>query len=157
MYVYIARYLFVIILHYYSGADTKTSDNSDMNPFMLAVVKHRLEVVKAMMKEDPGLMSLSMGSGTTVIHWALEQSHHCCSAFFKVWFFILTISYTVLFNYFNNSTHCSKMVCKFSKKKHTIFDAILQHFVLKPKVVCLVSVLASVLYIYLAHVYIFMT
>ena len=85
----------MIILHY-SGADTKASDNSDMNPFMLAVVKHRLEVVKAMMKEDPGLMSLPMGSGTTVIHWALEQSHHCCSAFFKVWFSFLIISYTAL-------------------------------------------------------------
>ena len=101
MYVYIARYLFVIILYYYSGADTKASDNSDMNPFMIAVVKHRLEVVKAMMKEDPGLMSLSMGSGTTVIHWALEQNQHCCSAFFKVWFFILIISYTVLSFFFN--------------------------------------------------------
>ena len=138
MYTYVARYLFVIILHYYSGADTKASDNSDMNPFMLAVVKHRLEVVKAMMKEDPGLMSLSMGSGTTVIHWALEQSHHCCSAFFKVWFFILAISYTALFNYFNNSTHCSKMVCKFSQKKTHYFSCYFTAFCFKAQI-CLSS------------------
>ena len=50
---------------------------------MLAVEKGHLEVVKAMMKEDPGLMSLSNGSGTTVIHWALEEGHHR-SAFFVV-------------------------------------------------------------------------
>ena len=48
---------------------------------MLAVVKGHLEVVKAMMKEDPSLMSLSNGSGTTVIHWALEEDHHCSAIF----------------------------------------------------------------------------
>ena len=85
----------MIILDY-SGADTKASDNCDMNPFMLAVVKCRLEVVKAMMKKDSNFMSLPMGSGKTVIHWALEEGHHCCSAFFKVCFFILIISYTAL-------------------------------------------------------------
>ena len=54
-----------------------------MNPFMLAVEKDNVEVVKAMMKEDPGLMSLAVGSGTTVIHWAQEEGHHR-NAFFKV-------------------------------------------------------------------------
>ena len=54
-----------------------------MNPFMIAVEKGHLEVVKAMMKKDPGLMSLQVGSGTTVIHWALEEGQHR-STFFKV-------------------------------------------------------------------------
>jgi len=64
-----------------------------MNPFMIAVEKGHLDVVKAMMKKDPGLMSLQVGSGTTVIHWALEEGQHR-SAFFKVriLFFISLIS-----------------------------------------------------------------
>ena len=59
-----------------------------MNPFMLAV--ENVEVVKAMMKEDPDLMSLPVGSGTTVIHWALDEGHHQ-SAFFKVLCFVTLI------------------------------------------------------------------
>ena len=66
-----------------SGADTRAFDNSDMNAFMIAVEKGHMEVVKAMMKKDPGLMSLPMGSGSTVIHWALEKGHSR-STFFKV-------------------------------------------------------------------------
>ena len=50
---------------------------------MIAVVKGHMDVVKAMMKEDPGLMSMPVGSGTTVIHWAQEEGHHR-NAFFKV-------------------------------------------------------------------------
>ena len=88
-----------MIILYCSGADTKASDNSDMNPFMLAVEKCCLGVMKAMMEKDPGLLSSPMGSGTTVIHWALEQSHHCCSAFFKVEFSILIISYITYVSY----------------------------------------------------------
>ena len=64
------------------------SDNSDMNPFMMAVEKGHLEVVKAMIKKDPGLVSLPVGSGSTVIHWALEKGHSR-SAFFKVCSFIV--------------------------------------------------------------------
>ena len=69
-----------------SGADTRAYDNSDMNPFMLAVEKGltHLNVAKAMMKKDPGLLSLQMGFGLTVIQWALEKDHH--NAFFKVSF-----------------------------------------------------------------------
>ena len=59
------------------------SDNSDMNPFMMAIERGHLEVVKAMIKKDPGLVSLPVGSGSTVIHWALEKGHSL-SAFFKV-------------------------------------------------------------------------
>jgi len=57
-----------------------------MNPFMLAVEKGltHLNVAKAMMKKDPGLLSLQMGSGLTVIQWALEKDHP--NAFFKVSF-----------------------------------------------------------------------
>ena len=51
----------------HSGADTRASDNSDMNPFMLAIEKCHLEVVKMMMEKDPGLMSMPMGSRSTVI------------------------------------------------------------------------------------------
>ena len=60
---------------------------------MIAVEKGHLDVVKAMMKKDSGLMSLQVGSGTTVIHWALEEGQHR-SAFFKVrtLFFISLIS-----------------------------------------------------------------
>ena len=72
----------VFPLHY-SGADMRASDYSDMNPFMLAVEKNHLEVVKAMIKKDPGLVSLSMGCGSTAIHWALEEGYNR-SAFFKV-------------------------------------------------------------------------
>ena len=50
---------------------------------MIAVVKGHMDVVKVMMKKDPGLMSLAVGSGTTVIHWAQEEGHHR-NAFFKV-------------------------------------------------------------------------
>lgn len=70
---------------HHSGADAGACDNSEMNPFMIAVAKNHLEVVKAMIKKDPGLVSLPMGSGSTVVHWALEEGHHR-SAFFKVCF-----------------------------------------------------------------------
>ena len=69
-----------------SGAETRASDNSDMNPFMLAVEKGHLEVVKIMIKNDPGLMSQPMGSESTVIHWALEKGNRDRSTFFKVGF-----------------------------------------------------------------------
>ena len=61
-----------------------------MNPFMIAVEKGHLKVVNAMMEKDPGLVSLPMGSGSTMIHWALEKDHHR-SAFFKVYFNIFII------------------------------------------------------------------
>lgn len=70
----------------YSEADTRASDNSGMNPFMVAVEKDNLEAVKAMMKKDPGLMSFSICSQSTVIHWALQEGHQR-SAFFKVLYF----------------------------------------------------------------------
>ena len=54
---------------------------------MIAVVKGHMDVVKVMMKEDPGLMSMPVGSATTVIHWAQEEGHHC-HAFFKVQLFL---------------------------------------------------------------------
>ena len=62
-----------------------------MNPFMIAVEEGHLEVVNAMMEKDPGLVSLPMGSGSTMIHWALEKDHHR-SVFFKVHFNIFIIS-----------------------------------------------------------------
>ena len=69
---------------YHSKPDyISASNNSGMNPFMIAVEKGHLEVVNAMMEKDPGLVSLPMGSGSTMIHWALEKDHHR-SAFFKV-------------------------------------------------------------------------
>ena len=72
-------------LQYYSGADTSAIDNSGMNPFMLAVEKNNLEVVKAMMEENPHLVSSPVGSGSTMTHWALKQAHRR-SDFFKVCF-----------------------------------------------------------------------
>jgi len=56
-----------------------------MNPFMLAVKKGstHLNVVKEMLKRDPDLVLLTLESGLTVIHWALEKGHHG-DAFFKV-------------------------------------------------------------------------
>ena len=53
-----------------------------MKPFMIAVEKGHLEVVKALIKTDPGLMS----SGSKVIHWALEKGNRDRSTFFKVGF-----------------------------------------------------------------------
>ena len=70
-----------------SGADTRAYDNSDMNPFMIAIDKGHMEVVKAMEQKDPGLVSFSVGSGSTMIHWALEKSHHR-SAYFKVYYIV---------------------------------------------------------------------
>ena len=53
-----------------------------MNPFMLAVEKSHMEVMKV--KEDLTLChSLPVGSELTVIHRALGKDNH--SAFFKVW------------------------------------------------------------------------
>ena len=40
---------------------------------MLAVEKGNLEVAKLMVKKDPCLVTLQLGSGETVIHWALER------------------------------------------------------------------------------------
>ena len=60
----------------------KTFDNSGMNPFMLAVDKGHWEVVKFMMKEEPGLVSLSIGS---VAHWNLGKDHY---VFYKVCFLL---------------------------------------------------------------------
>ena len=54
-----------------------------MNPFMLAIEKGHMDVVKVMMKSDPDLLSMPLGSGSTVIHWALEKGYSS-SAFFKV-------------------------------------------------------------------------
>ena len=78
------------MLIFYSGADTRASDKSGMNPFMIAVEKNNLEVVTAMMDKDPGLMLFQIGSGSRVFHWALEKGHQR-NAFFKVCFFILLI------------------------------------------------------------------
>ena len=76
----------IFFLQYYSGADTTASDKFCMNPFMLAVEKGNLEVVNAMMDQDPDLMSKRLGSGSTMAHWALKQGHHR-SDFFKVCFY----------------------------------------------------------------------
>ena len=75
---------------HYSGADTRASDNSDMNPFMLAIEKGHSDVVKIMMEKDPDLVSLSVGSGSTVTHWALEKGHSR-TTFFKVCSLLLAI------------------------------------------------------------------
>ena len=72
-----------------SGADTRATDKSNMNPFMIAVEKGHLDVVKAMMKKDPEIVLLPMGSGSTGIHWALEGDNR--DAFFKVCLFHLII------------------------------------------------------------------
>ena len=57
---------------------------------MLAVKKGRAEVVKAMMEGKPELVSSKLGSGSTVIHWALEECR--CSAFFKVFIYLDVIN-----------------------------------------------------------------
>ena len=62
---------------------------------MVAVEKGHMEVVKAMEKQDPGLVSFSVGSGSTMIHWALEESHYQ-SDYFKVCFHCLVFSYGML-------------------------------------------------------------
>ena len=48
---------------------------------MLAVEKGNLEVAKLMVKKDPCLVTLQLGSGETVIHWALERD---LDTFFEV-------------------------------------------------------------------------
>ena len=58
-----------------SGADTLASDNSDMNPFMLAVERGNLIVAKAMVKKNSDLISMKM------VHWALEKH---LNTFFQV-------------------------------------------------------------------------
>ena len=69
---------------------------------MLAVKKGHSEVVKAMMKEKPELVSSQLGSGSTVIHWALEEC--LCSAFFKV-FYHLVVS-IILGTHIENISAC---------------------------------------------------
>ena len=65
----------VVLLLNYRGADTLASDNSDKNPFMLAVEKGHLTVAKAMVKKNPDLISMD------IIHWALEKH---LNTFFQV-------------------------------------------------------------------------
>ena len=65
----------------YSGADPRAFDHSDKTPFMLAVEKGHLKVAKLMVEMDSNLVSLKLGSGETVIHWALERGF---DVFFKV-------------------------------------------------------------------------
>ena len=77
---------------HYSGADTRASDNSDMNPFMLAIEKGHSDVVKMMMEKDLDLVCLSVGSGSTVTHWALEKGHSR-TAFFKVCSLLLAMQF----------------------------------------------------------------
>jgi len=48
---------------------------------MLAVEKGQLKVAKLMIEKDPSLASLQLGSGVTLIHWALERG---LDTFFKV-------------------------------------------------------------------------
>ena len=81
------NYCTIFFFNHHSEANSRASDNSDMNPLMLAVEKGHLEVVKAMVKKDPGLVSMPVGFGSTMIHWALEEGHHR-NAFFKVCFLL---------------------------------------------------------------------
>ena len=69
-----------------------------MKPFMLAVEKGNLEVVKFMMKEDPNLVSSKVGSGSTMTHWALKQGHHR-SDFFKVCFYFTYLAIFTAFQF----------------------------------------------------------
>ena len=50
---------------------------------MLAMEKgvSHLDVAKAMVRKDPGLVSLKQSSGLSMTHWAMEKGH---DAFFKV-------------------------------------------------------------------------
>ena len=68
-------------LHGYSGAKATACDHADITPFMLALEKGHLKVAKLMTDEDSSLVSLQLGSGETVIHWALERD---LDTFFKV-------------------------------------------------------------------------
>ena len=83
---YIVATLNISSLHC-SWADKKatliTTDNSGMNPFMLAVEKGHLDVVTAMIRKDPDLVTWPVGFGSTMIHWALEDGHHR-NTFFQV-------------------------------------------------------------------------
>ena len=86
----------------------RASDYSDMNPFMLAVEKSHSEVMKAMLKKDPDVVSLPMGCGSTAIHWALEEGYNR-SAFFKVSLshpnFVNSFHYTRLYH---EANYCFK-------------------------------------------------
>ena len=73
--------LYKLLFLGYSGADVRAFDHSDKTPFMLAVEKGHLRVAKLMTNREPSLVSLQLGSGETVIHWALERG---LDAFFKV-------------------------------------------------------------------------
>ena len=76
-------------LHGYSGADARARDHADITPFMLAVEKGHLEVAKLMVEKDPCLVTLQLGSGQTVIHWALERD---LDTFFKVTLALFMVS-----------------------------------------------------------------
>lgn len=67
-----------------SKADARAFDHSDKTPFMLAVAKGHLKVAELMIDKDPSLVSLQLGSGETVVHWALERG---LDGFFKVCLF----------------------------------------------------------------------
>ena len=71
----------------YRGADLRSRDKSDMNPFMIAVQRCHLDVVKAMIKECVLIVIEEVKPGVTMLDWALESGY---SAFFEVCVHILT-------------------------------------------------------------------
>ena len=71
----------MVQLFNYSGADTLASDNSDMNPFMLAVERGNLTVAKAMVKKNSNLISMDIAPELKMVHWALEKH---LNTFFQV-------------------------------------------------------------------------
>jgi len=62
----------------YSGADVTACDNSDVNPFMLALEKGHTEVAKTILEAN----SDCVASADISVGWALEKN---LTAFFKVW------------------------------------------------------------------------
>ena len=59
---------------------------------MLAVEKGHLDVVTAMIRKDPDLVTWPVGFGSTMIHWALEGGHHR-NTFFQVCYVFLVNSF----------------------------------------------------------------
>ena len=61
---------------HYRGADVMACDNSDLNPFMLALEKGNKEVAHAMLSENSGL-----ACDEEIVEWALEKN---LTIFFQV-------------------------------------------------------------------------
>ena len=72
---------------HYSGADVTACDNSNLNPFVLALQKSQKSVAKLMLEKASAHCFRPLGPSET-IQWALEKN---LTLFFEVWQLFYTL------------------------------------------------------------------